>query len=233
MGSDPPGSGVRLVPIPKAGGVRWLTRLDPVRAAAYAASVAPVVPAVERGLTSSVIANRVVAVTSDPPRIRLEAWRRARARFYGLASDLLRMAGTVVVADVRACYTGITGDRVGEALERLGVRPEEVGSVVGTMRRFEEDGVVGLPVGPAPSAVLANAVLAHADEALRAAGYRHLRWVDDLVVVGHERASAVTALQVLERALHRIGLELAAEKTRVLEAPSTLPRAAFTPSCCR
>lgn len=209
--------GVRLTAIAKPGGVRWLTQLDPARAAAYAASVAPAVPAIERALVPGVVANRVAVLRLDPPAIRLEAWRTARARYRSLAADLVSGSDAVLVADVRGCYAAITPERVEDALVRLGCGGEIARGVAATVRAFERSGVVGLPVGPEPSAVLANAVLAHVDAALDGGGFRHLRWVDDLLVPASGTSSAATALRILESALGEIGLMVAAEKTRVVE----------------
>jgi hypothetical protein len=75
--------------------------------------------------------------------------------------------------------------------------------------------VRGLPIGPEPSAVLANAVLAEMDGAIRRAGARHLRWVDDVFLWG-TRADVRRALGALDDALSRAGLALHPEKTRVL-----------------
>jgi len=212
--------GVRLTPVAKPGGVRWLTRLDPARAAVYAGSVAPAVPAIERALTPGVVANRVAVLRRHPPEIRLEPWQTARARFRALAADLASGSDVILLADVRACYAAITPERVEDALIRLGCRRGIARGVAATVRAFERSGVVGLPVGPEPSAVLANAVLAHVDESLGAGGFRHLRWVDDVLVAASDPSSAASALGIVESALGEIGLTVAAEKTRVLE-PST------------
>ena len=59
------------------------------------------------------------------------------------------------------------------------------------LRRIARAGTPGLPIGPEPSAVLANAVLATADAAATHAGVRLLRWVDDVVLVGTDRSSVV------------------------------------------
>jgi len=214
--------GVRLTPIAKRGGVRWLTQLDPERAAAYAASVAPAVPTIERALAPGVVANRVAVLRPDPPVIRLEPWRTARARFRSLAAGLASGSGAMLVADVRGCYAAITPERVEDALVRLGCGGGIARGVSATVRAFERSGVVGLPVGPEPSAVLANAVLAHVDASLDAGGFRHLRWVDDLLVAASGPRSAASALRTLESALGEIGLMVAAEKTRVLD-PATVP----------
>lgn len=223
MPVEPVTSGIRLEPVPKPGGTRWLTRLDAAAEASYATAVIPIVPAVERSLPAEVVANRVVQITKDPPRIRLEAWKRARGRFRAMAQDLARGSRTILAVDVRGCYAGIGSDSVVSALERVGCRTSDARAVAQAIERFESQGVTGLPVGPAPSAVLANAVLAKVDEDLRAAGYRHLRWVDDLTVFTDGTPSAVRGLRIIEGSLAALGLELAEEKTRLLDPSAAMP----------
>lgn len=112
-------------------------------------------------------------------------------------------------ADVRACYPSIDPGTVSTI---LGPAADDV---VGLLRRFAGGGVRGLPVGPEPSAVVANALLALLDETLRREGVRHVRWVDDLVLWGSRR-EIVRALAALHRAAATVGLELNGAKTGLL-----------------
>jgi Reverse transcriptase (RNA-dependent DNA polymerase) len=75
--------------------------------------------------------------------------------------------------------------------------------------------VRGLPIGPDPSAVLANAVLSEMDRAIRSTGARHLRWVDDIFLWG-SGADVRHGLRALEDVAARMGLALHPEKTRFL-----------------
>jgi hypothetical protein len=95
--------------------------------------------------------------------------------------------------------------------------------VVSFLRRLEAIGIVGLPVGPEPSPVLANAVLAAVDRSLAAFGITHLRWVDDVVAVAAGPVEAERVLAIVRTALEPVGLELNERKTRVVVDPSTLP----------
>ena len=86
----------------------------------------------------------------------------------------------------------------------------------------------GLPVGPEPSAVVANAVLTPVDRALSDAGIRHLRWVDDLVLAAEDPGAA---LEVLRGSLATVGLRLNERKTRVVLDPRAIgSRAGLSPS---
>lgn len=215
-----PPPGVRLVRASKPDGVRWLTELDDETATAYAACVVPLVPTVETSLSPAVVANRVAACSTGPPRIHLEAWRMARRRFVRLGAARAAGSRALVMTDVAACYASIGPEVVGSALRALGATPEGVERVREMLRAFATAGVPGLPIGPEPSAVLANAVLAVGDRRLAEGGFRHLRWVDDFLVFVDEPADASRALAALEGALSSVGLELSERKTRVVVDPA-------------
>jgi hypothetical protein len=198
--------------------VRWLSLLDHPTEARYAAVVASVAPAIEALLGGEVVANRA-ALGTPSVGLLLRPWRPAREAFLRRAQQLALSAGAFVAADVRRCYPSMGPDLVGRTLHRLGCARGDVRGVTTMLEALDAAGVPGLPIGPNPSAVLANAVLAGADEALRAAGVRHLRWVDDVWIFAPGRPEAVAALGSLARWLEGQGLSLAPEKTRMLERP--------------
>src|SRR5437588_805115 len=78
--------------------------------------------------------------------------------------------GVLARADVRDCCGSIGPDLVEWSVRRLDTRASDVAPIVRLLRRFEDDGLRGLPVGPEPSAVLANAVLAGIDRSLAGEG---------------------------------------------------------------
>ena len=213
---------VRFVPEPKRGGVRWLAQLDPAAASAYAASVAPLVRVIEAALPSNVVANRVAEIRAEPPALRLEAWRAARTRFRALVRDLAADAGAALMADVRDCYGSISLPVLRRALEGIGCPGGDVEHALDGLRRLAQRGIRGLPVGPEPSAVLANAVLLGADRRIAAEGLAHVRWVDDVIVFTRDAREARGALELLTAALEDLGLRLAPEKTRVILDPAAI-----------
>jgi hypothetical protein len=198
----------RFEPVAKAdGGVRWLTRLDPAGEKAYRDTVRPLAGRIERSLGPEVIASRA---RQTPDGWRLAPWRRARGAWRQALRTALREEepDTVfAVADVRDCYGSITPSTIADVLG------PEAAHAVSLLRRLRHGGVRGLPVGPEPSAILANAVLARLDEAVRGAGADHLRWVDDFVVWG-SRADVAAALLALQRTSSTLGLTLHDRKTR-------------------
>lgn len=203
------------------GGVRWLARLDPVDRARYRSLVAPLAPVVERSLGVEVLANRAVG-RGRWPTVRLEAWRRARATWArrveaALASDLTRAA---LITDVAACYASIEPEVVARRLRASGAPGPRVESLERFLHDLGERGVPGLPVGPSPSALLANLVLAAPDEHVRAAGLRHIRWVDDVIVFAPGRRAALRGYDAFRRALDELGLHPNPRKTVLLDDPA-------------
>ena len=144
--------------VPKTGGgLRRLTLLGAGEAAAYARVVGHVTPAIERRLGPEVFANRA------PGGRSLEPWQDARTRWRRAASRLVRTA-PVATMDVTTCYDTITPEVVEDALGGFDVSSSARREIVDVLRIFRDAGVPGIPVGPDPSAILANAVLASVDD---------------------------------------------------------------------
>jgi hypothetical protein len=179
---------------------------------------------IEAVLGAEVVANRAVAGLS-PIALRLRPWGPAREGFLRSGHRLSLEAGSFVAADVHRCYPSIGPDLVGRTLRRMGCAMSDVLGVTALLEAFHEAGTPGLPIGPDPSAVLANAVLAGADEVLRGTGVRHLRWVDDFWIFAARRRDAVEAVESLGGWLEERGLALAPEKTRMLDGPEEIAAA--------
>jgi reverse transcriptase-like protein len=209
-------STLRFVDVPRrGGGSRRLVVLGDRDAAAYERAVARVVPAVERRLSSGVLANRSSVHFSG---IRIHPWEPARGRWHDAVRRLLAAPRPpiVVVTDVSDCYRSIASATVARGLAAAGCDQRDVEAVVGLLRSLRSQGIRGLPVGPEPSAVLANAALQPVDEALRATGAAALRWVDDVVAFTPTRRDAIRVLNVVRATLGVLGLSLNEGKTRIL-----------------
>jgi hypothetical protein len=207
---------LRFVDVPRrGGGSRRLVVLSDRDAAAYERAVAKVVPAVERRLSQGVLANRS---SIDLTGIRIHPWEPARGRWH---DSVLRMLSVprppvVVVADVSDCYRSIASATVAKSLAAAGCDEGDVAAVVALLRSLRSKGIRGLPVGPKPSAVLANAALRPVDEAVLATGAASLRWVDDVVAFTPTRRDAIRVLHVVRTTLGVLGLSLNEAKTRIL-----------------
>ena len=202
---------VRFVRVRHAGTERRFVLLDVPTRERYVELVARSTDAIEELLSPAVMANRVASWSVRPPELVLRPWRLERRLFAARLAGLAARRRTIAFADVRRCYASISPSIVGDALGRAGI--PTACEVEGFLASLERIGVEGLPVGPDASAVLANAVLAQVDRALREAGVEHLRWVDDVVLSGGD---ASAALSVFRTALATIGLRPNEAKTRIL-----------------
>jgi hypothetical protein len=185
------------------GGDRWLVRLDPPDQRTYRRLVLPLVPRIERSVGPLAFAPRAI---SDG---RLRPWPDARSAWRrAVHRSIVRAPGSVViVSDVRDCYPSV-GER---ALESVACSDQ----LAAFLQGMADAGVRGIPVGPDPSAILANGVLAYADRAAAAAGCRPIRWVDDVVLVAAGRRPVIRAFDAWRRALAELGLEAHDGKTRM------------------
>jgi len=160
---------------PKTGGTRWLTHLDATDDAAYAAAVAPIVPLVERSLLRPW--SRIGSRRSRGTR-RRSGWKDGSRPAGGSAGwsptshqDRGRSSSPTYGAATRRSEPRRSGARCsGSDAEPGRSAPSSRRSDV----RYPRCG--GTPDRAAPSAVLANAVLAEVDERLSAGGYRYVRW---------------------------------------------------------
>ena len=206
-----------FVPVARpGGGSRLLARLPERDAQAYEELVGAALPTIERALGPEVVANRAL----PGPGVRLEPVAAARARHRAALGTLLtaRDVRAVLVLDVADFYPSTAPAAVARALRWVGgpALAEPLGRL---LRSFEEREVRGLPVGPEPSAVLANAVLGPLDAALRGADLRHLRWVDDVIAPAPGPDAARRGLERALRALDALGLVANPRKTRILTEP--------------
>jgi hypothetical protein len=190
-----------------------LCRVDEL---AFARSVGGAAPAILRSLGSESHANRVVAW--DPARGPiLDRWTSARRRWLRELRRLGSNAHFVAMTDARACYPSISPGVMSDRLRALGSPEARVLEIGSWLRTFRDAGVEGLPVGPAASALLADAVLSAGDDAIRATGAMHVRWVDDIAIFAPDPRTRAVALEALRRAWASFGLELHDGKTVLLD----------------
>jgi hypothetical protein len=176
-----------------AGKRRVLTRLDGDERRLYGVAVRLAFPGARPGpsVFGSRAPGRAMAVAVERRR-----WRAAvRERAVG--------ASSIVSSDVASCYPSIGERAIRLATARAGGDPEPL---LRTIRRYREAGGDGIPIGPAASAVVADAVLAIADDRARLAGCLPVRWVDDVVLAG-DRDAVARAARAWRDTLAELGLD--------------------------
>jgi len=77
---------------------------------------------------------------------------------------------------------------------------------------------MGTPQGAVVSPLLANLYLHAVDQAIRSAGFRMVRYADDLVILCQSEDEAAEALSLLQAEMTKRGLTLHPEKTRLVNA---------------
>jgi RNA-directed DNA polymerase len=216
--------------VPKAnGGTRRLVLLDPRDELAFARSVVGVAPAIGRALGRESYANRLVGW--DARRgLLLEPWRHARGRWQGEVRSLGSRGRYVAVTDVRACFASIAPTVIDRQLRMLGAPQARADEIASWLRAFRDAGIDGLPAGPAASALLADAVLAVGDEAVRSTGASFVRWVDDVAIFASDRRARSAALGALREAWASLGLEMHEQKTFLLDDPREMTASVGTAS---
>jgi hypothetical protein len=226
--SSPREGALHIEVVAKPGGSRSIVRLDEIDRLAYQAAVVPAVGRIERSLSGGVFANRAVIT---PAGLTLSSWRHARRRYRRALETSAGRARAAFVGDVRDCYGSITPAAVARGLRRAGVPGAIADRIDVVLRSFQDRGVRGLPIGPEPSAVLANLVLSPLDEVVaRTAGAAVLRWVDDVVVPTAGRRQAERARASFVAALLDLGLAPQDRKCRVLDDLAELATAASAAS---
>lgn len=199
---------------------RVLTRLGERAAREYAEAVGAVAGDVERALRPCVHGGRVR--TARP--LRLAPWREERMAHRIAALELSATARVAVSLDIEDCYRSIHRDRVADALGALGIDAASREPIDRFLRRVAEAGIPGLPVGPEPSAVLANAVLHGVDDAAEAVGASYLRWFDDMLLFAGSLRGALEAAEDVEVAVRALGLRPHATKRRAAVGPRAIRR---------
>lgn len=199
---------------------RVLTCLGEPAYLEYASAVTGVAQRIEEGLAGCVHGGRVSRL--DP--LSIEDWREARVRHRRAALHLAVGATTALGVDVADCFRSIGVDQVREALSHLGTPPAAMDRVCAFLDKTRSAGIPGLPVGPDPSAVLANAVLRSLDVVAERSGAAHVRWYDDVLIFSGSIREAFQAEEEIARACREIGLRLNPGKRRIATGPAAIRR---------
>lgn len=198
------------------GGFRTVTQLDPTDTLLYSAAVHAIAPAIEasRAPTDQVFSFRLAA-REDGYLWRTElGWVDFVARAKVLSEE--ETCSYVLVADISDFYGQIGISTVGEALEDAGVSTTWAKNIGNMLVSYAGRRGRGLPIGPHPSALLAEAVLGRVDRHLLRNGRPFVRYVDDIRIFCGSLRDARAAWHDLASFLaERLGLGLNDAKTRI------------------
>ena len=126
--------------------------------------------------------------------------------------------GYVIVADITDFYNQIYTHRVQNLLEEAGkgACDEQAVAIENFLLGLNKKTSRGIPVGPAPSIVLAELIMASIDSKIQTYTSDFVRYVDDIRIFFHKREDAVFELHELTQYLysyHR--LVFSGEKTKI------------------
>jgi len=113
-------------------------------------------------------------------------WKDFHERSTELATD--KIFTHVLIADIADFYNQISLHRVESALHTANVERARVETVHDFLLALNLKQSRGLPVGPIPSIVLAEALLTDVDNFLLRRGASHVRYVDDFRIFCGSRA---------------------------------------------
>ena len=181
---------------------RLLTTLDAVEVARFRWATAIALP-------HPPAAPRSFGCAHPPGR----PWHEQREAWRGTVRAAMRAADVTIASDVASCYPSIGARAIRMASTLAGGEPDEL---LAFLRRTAAAGAPGLPIGPTPSAAIAEVVLTIADREAAVAGVLPIRWVDDVVFAG-SRDHVARAERAWRAALRDLGLRDHEGKRRVLE----------------
>ena len=203
------------------GGFRVVHQLEPLDAVIYTALAFEAAPSIE---AARIPANERVACSY---RFKVEdgsffsggsGWSDYESR----TEELLAQFSHVLVTDITDFYNQIYLHRLNNAIESSNatLKPfaAEIENFLLTLNSKSSQGV---PVGPAASIVMAEAVLIDVDLFLRAQGVAHTRYVDDIRLFSDSPRQLQKVLEKLTLYLyenHR--LTVSSEKTELLDSES-------------
>lgn len=211
-------------PKPK-GGYRVVHQLDPLSSVAYTALIHHVAKEVERSRqprSEHVACSYRISISDGSFFASGTGYDEFQERTKSLANDF----PFVLATDISDFYNQIYLHRIRNAIstsgDRMDAKAEEIERL---LMKWTSSNSQGIPVGPAASIILSEAVLIDVDQYLRNQGVFHTRYVDDFRIFG----TSLSSLLAVQRSLtiylyetHR--LHLAAEKTSVSSSTELIER---------
>lgn len=210
------------------GGFRVVQQLDPLRTLIYTALAYTVAEAIEK---KRVPRNLNIACSY---RIELKngsffADGNGFEKYIDKSKDLASNFKYVLYTDITDFYNQIYLHRLNNAIshadESLSDTANDIESFLSKLNGKNSQGV---PVGPAASIVMSEAVLMDIDEYLISQGVQHTRYVDDFRIFSDDREKLIAVLEDLTLYLYKTHrLTIATDKTKIMECEHYLNEILF------
>lgn len=204
----------RVLPWAKArGGYRIVHQLEPLDSLIYTALVYLVAEQVE--------ASRMVPSIACSYRIEVDdnSYFSKGSGFPAYRESCERLGDVyeyVLSTDISDFYNQIYLHRVGNVVDSVGA-PDDVGKEIENfLSRLNNKASQGIPVGPAASIILAEAILLDVDQFISNHHVEHVRYVDDIRIFSdseEQLSEILESLVVYLHDQHRLGL--VSEKTSI------------------
>lgn len=212
------------------GGFRVVHQLDPVEAIMYSALASAIAPSIEEA-RAPIDSHIACSYRFDLKDGSFFASGSGWAKFSERTEALAKTHSHVLLTDITDFYNQIYLHRLNNAIESADPLLKSVAwDIEQFLSTLNIKASKGLPVGPAASIVMAEAVLIDVDEFLRDQGVAHTRYVDDFRIFSD---SARVLSKVLERLTlylyenHR--LTVSTEKSSILLAENLLAQQLHSP----
>jgi excisionase family DNA binding protein len=188
---------------------------------AYHAVVGSLAPAIEKGrIKDAVFSAALSPKVNELTRNGVELWLEWRA-----ATEAAIQADqhcVIVDTDITAYFDSIQHRLLLEDVERLSPDGAIARSLRAMLSAWMPVRDLGIPQGPDASRLLGNMYLYPVDEAMVDGGWPYFRYMDDIRIVAPNRASAIEAIRTLEREIKKRGLNLSAQKTKLVDRAAAL-----------
>ncbi len=139
-------------------------------------------------------------------------WNQWRTKSLG---KLTRTTRFVVFADIAGFYENIDLNRLSSDLRTIGFEGPQLTLLSACLKRWAQLRGKGIPQGYTASDLLAKLYLNSVDRGLADAGFKHLRYVDDIRIFCRSSLEAKRALLKLSELLRIRGLNLQSAKTEI------------------
>ncbi len=225
---------LRILLAPKGRyGFRVVTQLDPLDFVLFAALVYEIAADIEARRVP-VAEGRVFSYRAAPLADgQLFSPNTGYRQFLDACRQTLQAnphARIVATADISDFYARIYHHRLENALHTATTKGNHVRAVMRLLSGWNGTESFGIPIGSAPSRLLAETTLADVDEALLAAGIDFVRFNDDYRIFAESYEHAYRAIAFLAETLNRNhGLNLQPQKTEILTAQVFRERFLTTP----
>ena len=225
---------LRIMLAPKARyGFRVITQLDPLDCLIFAATIREICTLIEDSRvpkSEETIFSYRVKLTPDGQLFDQEFGYRTFLEASQNILDKNPKFSCVAVTDISDFYSRIYHHRLENALNVSTNQAGHVSAVMHLLSGWNSTETFGIPVGNAPSRLLAEITLDDVDEALLLNGTRFIRFNDDYRIFARSHAEAYRKLAFLAETLFsNHGLTLQRQKTFILSSEDYREKFLTTP----